>query len=181
MPPIVELPQSAVLERNSCVPACVAERIGTKAWREMDRLDQAMALLPQQLCPLTHTFTPGLYTRTILMPAGTKLTSRIHMFEHPFVISKGVVRVRDGDGEWVTLSAPHVGVTKPATRRVLDVIEDTVWSTFHVTDETDPEKIVEAVTYPHMALGHMDFISDEQMDLIRSNQRGIAPNEKALT
>lgn len=170
---------SAVAERNSCVN----ERIGSPAWEQINRLEQAMAQLPQQTCPLTHTFTPGLYTRTILMPAGTKLTSRIHLYEHPFVISKGVVRVRDGDGEWVTLSAPHVGITKPGTRRILDVIEDTVWSTFHVTNETDPEKIVEAVTYPHMALGHMDFLSDQQMAAIRQNQRGesVAQNQGALT
>jgi hypothetical protein len=162
---------------------CVAGRIGTPAWELINRLEQAMAQLPQQLCPLTHTFTPGLYTRTILMPAGTKLTSRIHLYEHPFVISQGVVRVRDGEGEWVTLQAPHVGVTKPGTRRVLDVIEDTVWSTFHVTDETDPEKIVDAVTYPHMTLGHLDFLSDEQMAAIRENQRGVAnfENQGALT
>lgn len=172
MLPVAELPQSVV-----------AERIGTPAWEQINRLEQAMAQLPQQVCPLTHTFTPGLYTRTILMPAGTKLTSRIHLHEHPFVISKGTVRVRDGDGDWVTLYAPHVGVTKPGTRRILDVIEDTVWSTFHVTDETDPEKIVDAVTYPHMSLGHMDFLSEEQMQAIRANQRGIAAgqNQGALT
>lgn len=156
-------------------------KFGTPAWEQMNRLDQALAQLPQQHCPVTHTFTPHLYTRTILMPAGTKLTSRIHLYEHPFVISRGTVRVRDGEGEWVTLQAPHVGVTKPGTRRVLDVIEDTVWSTFHVTDETDPGKIVEAVTYPHMALGHMDFLSDEQMAAIRANQRGVSINQGALT
>ncbi len=184
---IATAPQFAeqALSRNSCIApekrAIVADKLGSSQWEKINYLDQAMAQLPQQLCPLSHTFTPGLYTRTILMPAGTKLTSRIHLYEHPFVISQGVVRVRDDDGDWVTLRAPHIGVTKPATRRVLDVIEDTIWSTFHVTDETDPEKIVEAVTYPHMALGHMDGLSDEQMNLIKANQRGIALNEKALT
>lgn len=163
------------------MPECVAARINSEAWDQINRLEQAMAQLPQQNCPLSHTFTPGLYTRTILMPAGTKLTSRIHLYEHPFVISKGAVRVRDGDGEWMTFRAPHVGITKPGTRRILDVIEDTVWSTFHVTNETDPEKIVDAVTYPHMALGHMDFLSDEQMAEIRQNQRGQIINQGALT
>jgi hypothetical protein len=181
---IAELPaptQMTALE--GAVPACVAERSSSKAWQQINDLEQAMAQLPQQVCPLTHTFTPGLYTRTILMPAGTKLTSRIHLYEHPFVISQGIVRVRDGDSDWVTLTAPHIGVTKPGARRILDVIEDTVWSTFHVTDETDPEKIVDAVTYPHMNLGHMDFLSDEQMAAIRTNQRGIqsAPKQGSLT
>lgn len=131
-----------------------------------------MAGLPQKLCPLQHIFTPGLYTRTIFMPAGTLLTSRIHLYEHPFVISQGVVEVRDDDGGWQSLRAPHIGVTKPGTRRVLRIIEDAVWTTFHVTNETDPEKIIEQVTYPHMSLGHMDDVSPEQMAAIRENQKG---------
>lgn len=150
----------------------VAQRIDSPRWQEINRLEHAMASFEQQLCPLTHIFTPGLYCRTIFMPAGTILTSRIHLFEHPFVISAGVVAVRDDDGEWKTFRAPHIGVTKPGTRRVLKIIEDTVWSTFHVTNETDPEKIVEQVTYPHMALGHMAGVSDEHMAAIRHNQKG---------
>lgn len=150
----------------------VAQRIDSPRWQELNRLEQVMAEMPQQLCPLRHIFTPGLYTRTIFMPAGTMLTSRIHLFEHPFVISKGVVKVRDDEGEWKTFTAPYIGVTKPGTRRVLEIVEDTLWSTFHVTNETDPEKIVEQVTYDNMRLGHMDGISPEQMAAIRDNQRG---------
>lgn len=183
MTELAETPPTAVSSpsRNSCVEVSpeartiVAAKVGSEEWARIDALEKIMAQMPQQNCPLTHLFTPKLYTRTILMPAGTKLTSRIHLYEHPFVISKGVVRVRDGDGDWVTLTAPHIGVTKPATRRVLDVIEDTVWSTFHVTDETDPDKIVEQVTFPHLALGHMDGVSDEQMNRILENQKGKSP------
>lgn len=154
------------------VAKVVEGRLGSPRWQEINRLEKVMAEMPQQLCPLSHIFTPGLYTRTIFMPAGTLLTSRIHLFEHPFVISQGVVDVRDDEGEWKTFRAPYIAVTKPGTRRVLRVVEDTVWSTFHVTNETDPAKIVEQVTYPHLSLGHMDHLSEEQMAALRRNQKG---------
>lgn len=127
--------------------AIVAERIGSEQWKKIEELERVMETMPQQECPLRHIFTPGLYCRTIFMPAGTKLTSRIHLYEHPFVISSGKVRVCDDDNGWVIFTAPHIGVTKPGTRRIIEILEDCIWSTFHVTDETDPDKIVLQVTY----------------------------------
>lgn len=91
-------------------------------------------------CGTKHTFTPGLYTREIFMPAGSLIVSRIHMFEHPFVISQGKVSVYDGK-EVVTLTAPFQGVTSPGTKRLLYVHEDTTWTTFHVTDKSTFEEI----------------------------------------
>lgn len=59
---------------------------------------------------------------------------------------KGKVAVANVDtGETVVYEAPFVGVTKPNTRRVLNVIEETVWATSHVTEETDVEKIGEQI------------------------------------
>ncbi len=152
--------------------ALVESRADSPEWQEINRAEQVLAALPQQLCPLKHVFTPGLYTRQILMPAGTLLTSRIHLFEHPFIISAGVVSVWGDERGWETLQAPYLGVTKPATRRVLYIHQDTIWTTFHVTNETDPEKIVEQVTYPHMKLGHMDAVTAERMAAIKENQKG---------
>lgn len=104
---------------------------------------------PRVECPITHRFTPGLYIREILIPAGTLLTSMEHRFEHPFVISKGCIEVFSEAEGAVTYEAPHCGITKPGTRRGLLAITDTVWTTFHVTDETDVEKIGEAILAPH--------------------------------
>lgn len=101
--------------------------------------------------PLTHTFTPGLYTRTIHMPAGTMLTSKIHLTEHPFVVHSGEVYVRNIDtGEVDHIVAPYMGVTHPNTRRLLYIARDTVWSTFHPlaegeTGEADLPKIEERI------------------------------------
>jgi hypothetical protein len=90
-----------------------------------------LAACPPVDCPLRHSWTPGLYIREIFMPAGSLITSKIHKTEHPFVVSMGRCLVWiDGTG-WVLIEAPHSGVTKPGTRRVLLVLDDTVWTTFH--------------------------------------------------
>lgn len=100
-------------------------------------------------CPLTHRFTPGLYTREIFMPAGTIITSKIHKTEHPFVVSKGRLWVLVEGGEWEHIEAPHTGITRPGTRRLLFVEEDTIWTTFHPTPLTDLDAIEAAIIEPH--------------------------------
>lgn len=105
------------------------------------------------MCPVTHRFTPGLYIREIFMPAGTVLTSKIHKTEHPFAVLCGEVEVFT-DGGIELIVAPHMGITKPGTRRVLRIIKDTVWVTFHATQKTDPaeieEDIIEIRTNPYL-------------------------------
>jgi hypothetical protein len=98
----------------------------------IDRLEAQMLVAGEPVeLPLTHRFTPGLYAREIFMPAGTLLTSRIHNTEHPYVVLEGRVRVFiDGVGVQ-ELVAGHVGVTKAGTRRVLYIVEDCRWVTFH--------------------------------------------------
>jgi len=112
---------------------------------ERDKLiDQAENLILEKGEPVTltlkHRFTDGMYIREIFMPAGTVLTSRIHKTNHPFSIQKGKCNVYDGDDLQV-LEAPHLGITEKNTRRLIHVMEDTIWVTFHVTDKTDLAEI----------------------------------------
>ena len=128
------------------------EEFEARANEIVDDIEEAIArrLVLVDL-PVTHRFTPGLYIREIHMPAGVVLTSRTHKYEHPFVISKGVVSVWSLDEGAVTYRAPHTGITKPGTRRVLLIHEDTVWTTFHTNegDAQDPDEIVYRVTEQH--------------------------------
>ena len=105
--------------------------------------------LPKAECPVTHRFTPGMYIREIFIPAGTLLTSMEHRYEHPFVISQGRIRVTSEKEGCVTYQAPHTGITRPGTRRALYAETDVIWTTFHVTEETDVEKIGQAILAPH--------------------------------
>ena len=130
----------------------------------IDELEVAIMDLPPHECVVKHTFTPGLYIRELFMPAGSLITSKIHMTEHPYVISQGVVSVQIDMGEWVLLEAPFSGVTKPGTRRVLYVHEDCTWTTFHINpdNETDIEKIEEKIIEKHENL----LINKKQKEIL---------------
>ena len=85
-------------------------------------------------CLTTHKFTDGMYIREIFMPAGSLITSKIHKTEHPYIVSYGKVAVSIDAQEWDEITAPYTGITKPGTRRVLFIIEDCIWTTFHRID-----------------------------------------------
>ena len=126
----------------------------------------AMRALNLSRCemPLVHRFTPGLYIREIFMPKGALVVSLKHLTEHPFVVSKGHAAVLTETGVQ-QIKAPHCGITKAGTQRVLFIHEDCVWTTFHVTNETDPEKIVSQVTEKPPFEGNQNCptVSREQM------------------
>lgn len=103
---------------------------------------------------VAHAFTPGLYSRTITIPAGTLLTSKVHKTEHPFILLSGVLRVFiEEQGEVVELAGPHRGVTKAGTRRVAYAVTECTWTTFHATDETDLGAIEGILIEPHFVGG----------------------------
>lgn len=113
-----------------------------------EAIDKLESMLLQRFpgidCPLEHTFMPGLYMRQIFMPKGSKITSKIHKHRHPFFVLKGSVKVwLDGHG-WQLIQAPYKGITESGTRRVLDVLEDTIWVTVHSNpDDTEDLSIIE--------------------------------------
>jgi hypothetical protein len=123
---------------------------GIQAMTHIDELEAALAVNGAADCPVIHRFTPGMYIREIFIRAGTLGTSMEHRTEHPFVISKGCIHVISESEGKVIYQAPYCGITQPGTRRVLYAETDTVWTTFHATDETDVEKIGEAILEPHV-------------------------------
>jgi len=102
----------------------------------LDKLEAAILQYPDELIdgPLVHKFTDGMYIREIFMPAGSLWTSKIHKTEHPYVVSYGKAAVSIDAQEWYEITAPYTGITKPGTRRVLFIIEDCIWTTFHRID-----------------------------------------------
>lgn len=120
--------------------------------RENDgRVDELEAFMADNYqiveCPLVHRFTPGMYIREIFMPAGSLVTSKIHKTEHPFTVSKGKVAVSIDGKDWEEFEAPYTGITKPGTRRILYIIEDCIWTTYHAnpSDSQDVSEIEERI------------------------------------
>ena len=108
-----------------------------------DRLDELELAMLENCepvhCLTTHRFTDGMYIREIFMPAGSLITSKVHKTEHPYIVSYGKVAVSiDGD-DWDEITAPYTGITKPGTRRILYIIEDCIWTTFHRVDDMKSE------------------------------------------
>jgi hypothetical protein len=104
--------------------------------RENDQaVDQLEALMLEQGelvdCPLVHRFTDGMYIRQIFMPKGTLITSKIHKTQHPYTVSLGAVAVSIDGGDWERIVAPYTGITNPGTRRILYILEDCIWTTYH--------------------------------------------------
>lgn len=97
--------------------------------------------------PLKHTFTNGLYSRQIFMPAGALLTSKIHMTQHQFAVLTGVATVWDSHNGTQLIKAPYTGITEPATRRILFIHEDMIWITYHPTDKSTPEEVEEDIIW----------------------------------
>lgn len=118
------------------------EVLQCSAHEAIDKAELAMVSnFPAVDCPLVHRFTPGMYSRQIFMPAGTLITSKIHKTEHQFIVSQGVLSVYNAiDDKMDVIEAPYHGITKPGTRRVLYIHEDTIWTTFHsIADLTGNE------------------------------------------
>jgi len=94
--------------------------------------------------PLEHTFAPGAYARTILIPAGHVIIGKIHKHAHLNIISEGRVEVATQDGP-VEYVGTAIFTSTPGTKRLVYAHEDTIWTTIHVTDETDVDKIEDEI------------------------------------
>jgi len=116
-----------------------------KSREDILALEGAIRKLPQLEPDLHHHFAPGVYARELRLPKGTVLTGKIHKTEHLNIISAGKIAVQSENGNSVIIEAPHTMVSKPGTKRAGYALEDTVWTTIHVTDETDLEIIEEQV------------------------------------
>ena len=104
------------------------------------RLEEEMKKLPQLEIPVNHYFANGFYAREMLMPAGSAVVGKIHKSEHLCIISAGSVEVVSGEkSEFI--SAPYTYVSQPGAKRAIYAFEDTVWTTVHMNDETDVEKL----------------------------------------
>jgi hypothetical protein len=142
---------------------------GTKECAQFDDFELRLLRLPQAEMKLVHRFThdkdgkPNLYIRELHIPAGVMTTTKIHLTEHPFVISQGSISILTENGGETRHEAPFCGITKPLTRRIIMHHTATVLTTFHVVNTTDLEKIESEIILKHdehvLAAGLMPDLS----------------------
>ena len=144
---------TAALALNSGVTVPVAagavELSPRDLYDKMVEFEQAIGQMPgakfgDDCCPLEHSFADGMYIRKMTAPRGMINVSKLHKTNHPFFILEGSVSILTETGI-IRITAPHFGITKAGTKRVVYFHEDTVWITCHATKETDLEKIEDEV------------------------------------
>ena len=84
---------------------------------------------------LINHFSKGLYAREMHIPAGAILVGKIHKTEHLCVVN-GDIRIESDEGV-KRFTGFHVFNSHPGAKRIGLALADTVFITFHATDETD--------------------------------------------
>lgn len=107
-------------------------------------LQSIIMTMPQCFNEPVHLFAPGLYARQLLIPAGNLIVGKIHKHAHINTISYGriLVSTEFGVEEYV---GHRSFVSEPGTKRAVFALEDTMWTTYHPTNETDLAKIEDEV------------------------------------
>ena len=95
--------------------------------------------------PVRHSFIPGAVAREMTIPAGVLLIGHIHKYECFNFVSRGHITVLTEDGI-KEIVAPAAFTSKPGLKRVGYAHADTVWTCVCVTDETNPERMIEVLT-----------------------------------
>ena len=109
------------------------------------QLEDVLTHMPQADCPVRHHFAPGVYAREITIPKGVTLVGAIHKIENLAVLSAGKLILATENGP-VEITAPHILTVSPGAKNAAFAVEDSVWTNFFATDETDTAKLVELLT-----------------------------------
>jgi hypothetical protein len=112
---------------------------------------------------VTHDFADGQYIRTIVMPKGLALVSKIHNKNHPFFIMKGECSIYTEKG-LERVKAPHNGVTLAGTQRLMFIHEECTFITVHRTDCLTPEEVIKEVTVKNLSESSLDGFDIKQID-----------------
>jgi hypothetical protein len=139
--------------------------------RKVDELEAGLSQFKQIEVPTTHRFlsNPGMYIREATAPAGSILTSKEHLTDHPFVMLSGEQSILEPDGTWKRVAAPFMGFTKAGSRRVVIIHSDTTMVTFHATEETNLDTVEESLF--RMRTEHLPAIPGK-LDELHAIQHG---------
>lgn len=110
-------------------------------------LQTALLGMEQLVMEPVHHFSGGLYARELTLPKGSTVIGKIHKHAHLNVVLRGHVTVTTPFGT-EDIKGPCIFESKPDTKRAVYAHEETVWLTFHPTDETDVDEIEKQIILP---------------------------------
>ena len=116
--------------------------------QRVDQLERELLAMPQADIKTVHRFLPGIYERTITIPAWTVLTGAEHKTDYRVRLEKGVIAVNTDDGMKI-LSAPFAFDAKAGMKRVGRVLDqDVIWTDIYVNeDDCTDLAVIEARIY----------------------------------
>lgn len=100
------------------------------------QIQEEMQQITQYVPEVEHLFSDGCYARKVIMPKGFAGVGALHKTSHHFVVSKGKLMLRNGD-EKIIVEAGYHGKTNPGDKRLVIALEDSIMTTYHVTNLTD--------------------------------------------
>lgn len=115
------------------------------------------------LAPVKHHFSPGLYAREIFLPAGLRIIGKIHRTSHVMTVAKGSGIIWNEFGAY-EFAAPMTKVTKAGAKNVVWAREDTVIVTYHPTQLTDVAEIEsEIISRDYAEFDALSFTSERKI------------------
>ena len=111
--------------------------VDSRPFREriMD-LQAELEKLPQIVMPIKHQFCDGLYLRTIWVPAGTLVVTRIYKIEQANIISQGEVSIRSEFGGF-RVNGPYIFTAKAGTKRAIYHHTNVMWTSVMPSNSRD--------------------------------------------
>ena len=110
-------------------------------------------------CRIKHYFAPGVYAREMWMPKDCLITGKIHKTEHLNMLSQGHVSVSN-QGDSIEMFAPYTFASPIGTKRAIYAHEDSVWTTIHATELTNPDEIEREIIAE--TFEELDMIEDKR-------------------
>lgn len=128
------------LDPSGVSPFAVATRgdiVRLEAWVKSKLPDPDRSY--DDIFPVEHFFAPHLYARQMTIPAGSLIIGKIHKHAHINTVSKGKIKVFSEFGTKI-VEAPCTFISEPGIKRVGVAMEETVWTTYHPSEKTDPQE-----------------------------------------
>lgn len=91
-----------------------------------------------------NVIADGVLARTVVLPKGDIVVGEKHREENINILIKGELKAWV-NGEVIHIKAPYMVKSKANTRKVVYVIEDAVWTSFHRVSSTDIDEIEDEV------------------------------------
>ena len=122
--------------------AIPAEAVPTR--EQILRLQSAMIPHATTMPEPGHLFAPGMYLRTLEIPAGMLVVGKTHRHDHFVMLLRGRALVVS---EFVRneVTAGYVAVSKAGVKRVVIALEDALFATVHLNaTDTEDLSVIEA-------------------------------------